>query len=450
MAVRLWIYRVAIVVSVLLLALPNAVGLGSSGAAWRAALVPLWLAVVLCLPEAGRRISHLLRWARRPSSWALLAFLTVLLSGFIHGAIVSPAIPLASAVGLVMVWGTVIGFAVVGRLRWPSRTSEFLFLAGGSLAAFVAMNLAMSAFGMGSRGGGLWILGLIGVHGERLTFPMMRGPNSGGSIAGAAMAAAFLTSFAFLRRQSTIAAIALSGGLLSLAGVLLTDSRGGFLVALAVIGLVIALPSAMLGILQWLFVIPPLIPLFNWLAEDLTQGPGLSRLLGPLDRGGSFMARIATWRAALMELAHPRWIHLIGYGYKGDVASDVAQAAGAAVSPTRDIILGPHNVVLQYILDNGYIGAALFLFVLFLTIRRLARMAEADPRSGARPALGVMVYLALLGTIERVPTVYSPELFTVFLFIVIFTLFAPEDEKAAAGGADPDRPIESARAMEAA
>jgi hypothetical protein len=62
---------------------------------------------------------------------------------------------------------------------------------------------------------------------------------------------------------------------------------------------------------------------------------------------------------------------------------------------------------------------------MFIVLSRLSKLVTSDERYS--PALAMMVYLALLGTIERIPTVYSQELFIVFLFIVIFTLSAPHN-----------------------
>jgi len=418
-------YGIVVVASITVLGLPGLTGHTESGAAWRLALTPFWLAIGFGLPQVLRRRRRMLDGLREAGALIVLAFLASLGVGMLVAVRTSPDVNLPSALGLIMIWGTAALFAWVGTSWMPKRAAILFDLAAVSLLVYELLNLGFYLAGMGGQGGELRIAGALGIEARRVTFPMVSGPNSFGSLAGAALTWSSVWAWQTRRGSKALSTLKVMGVILSFACVLLADSRGGLILGVVSAGLVLSLSHQWISKLRWVVVFPVLVPLGLLLGDAYAGGLGLQGLWSKVNHLGTLSSRFITWRAAFSEILAPKWIHLVGYGYKGDVSSGVAQAAAQQVAPTRLSLLGPHNVILQYILDNGYLGAALFVLVMFVTIRRLAEMAATDRQSVVRPALGVMVYLALLGTIERVPTVYSPELFVVFLFIVIFTLFAP-------------------------
>lgn len=409
--------------SLVLLRLPGYFGVATAGAAWRTALMPLWLAIAISLPGLLRRRQQISLAMPSGRQLILIAYLAVFGLGLLIPIWTSSTYNQLAAVGLIMVWLTIAVLAWVGINAWPKQVDLLFSMAGFGLVVFVTVNMALFLMGQGKLGGDLRILGFLGIAGRRVTFPLVSGANSFGSVAGAAFAWSLMYAWQATREHKILLVGSLLTALLALAGILLADSRGGLLFSLLSILLVINLTKPWMPRIALAFILPILTPLGLLLGDGLASPLGIQSIWGKLNAFGSMTSRFITWRMTFTHISDPKWIHLVGYGYKGDIISGVAQAAGQLIHPTRDVAVGPHNVVLQYILDNGYLGAILFLAVMFLTLKKLAHLAYEQPNSGALPALAVLVYLTLLGTIERVPTVYSPELFAVFLFIVIFTHF---------------------------
>ena len=85
------------------------------------------------------------------------------------------------------------------------------------------------------------------------------------------------------------------------------------------------------------------------------------------------------------------------------------------------------------ILDVGLIGAGLFLGASFLAMKRLVRAVGTSPTGPTLAMLGLFVYMFLIGSLERIPTVYSQEFFVIYLLTVLWLLASTPPDGPAVG-----------------
>ena len=362
-------------------------------------------------------------------------FYLLLATSFVRAGLFA-TVSATETVGHLFLWGTILGFATLLSLSQSRRRSNFelLFIPAATLGLYVIFNLVLFSIGLrgdyapyGGIGDGLGqglMLTWFGLETPRALLPMAAGFNAFGSVAGAT----FVGGIGLILTRSS--KVRVMGGVFAMAGLialLLTDSRGGLLAALLSAVIVVVTPKSWLSRWRWFVLAAPALPLLLLsglrLAAQLPGAEAFARESGNLE---TVSGRTPVWRVTVDHLQFFDPIHLIGYGYEGHQASGISQEyAQYFASYANPTIYGPHNLLLQTVIDTGYLGAVAYLGVMYLTLRRLGKLASFREGSGARASFGILIYLLLLGTIERVPTVYSVELFAVFTFIVVFALFTP-------------------------
>ncbi|HTE39317.1 MAG TPA: hypothetical protein VK629_00720, partial [Steroidobacteraceae bacterium] len=117
--------------------------------------------------------------------------------------------------------------------------------------------------------------------------------------------------------------------------------------------------------------------------------------------------RALVWDVAADELTKPKPIHIVGYGAYGQVVANISRYYDSLFTYLdRPELATLHNAALQYAIDNGYIGTALFFSLIFLLARTWLAPAA--------------MFLVLMGLTEAVPTIYFRDALFVFLMMCAY------------------------------
>lgn len=266
------------------------------------------------------------------------------------------------------------------------------------------------------------MLSAMGLNTNRVLFPTASGINAFGAIGGALLCA----SMAIVMRKSSGSLWKLLGALGVLIGlftVLATDSRAALFFSVLT-GLVIGIvPRRALPAFRFLPYLTPLLPILFFVTLTMTQ----SVLPERLARGNNSLAnmsnRVEIWRLVTAELQEINPIHFIGYGYRGQVVSGLSMRyIHFFESYARAETASAHNIVLQSVLEIGYLGTLTLLVLLSLVIGTLVRTTYL-PHIGhfMWPILAILVYMILLGTTGPSFSPDYQELQIVFLLCVSAT-----------------------------
>jgi hypothetical protein len=383
-------------------------------------VTPLWVAVVgrLVMRDAAQH-------PRQVHSGAFLygvAFLMLLVS-FGRG-VVTGSLSLGEAAEQVVIWTSVTALLLSWLLPYPPTSPERL-VAGVLTGAGLLTGLNVALYWAGVRnpttleqteGMQARVLALFGVEVDRAAFPFGSGLNGFGAFAGAV----FVATFVFLTRSATSTGPRVRHLILltvSAYVMLAVDSRATVLLA-PVCGLFGAVaPTGILKRIRWLAVVVPALPAAVATGAALAAGADLGiQVARSADDLISAGKRLFVWSSIAEEYAASNPIHIVGFGFYGQTASGIVDRYQSIVGVGYvEERLTAHNGTLQYLLDTGYVGVALFLVILW-TALGCAGAALVGPHCGAaRVTASVLAYLALIGTTEAIPTPYHRE--TLYLFL---------------------------------
>jgi O-antigen ligase len=372
-------------------------------------LVVLLVGTILALPGG-----HLQSTVGRAA--AVLAFVACTVVSYLRFA-ANPIAPISSRtmLGLALMLTLVTAFAFCALLAPADAEVRRRRLRCALFApvSFAALNLALYIVGFHlptaqseieqkANNGSAQLLGLVGIHTARVTFPLSPGLNG----AGEAAALAFVICVVLARRsRGGLRWVSLLGVLVGLASVLLTDSRGPLAYALGALSIVIFLPRRALRAVAIIPLVLPLTPaIILFIVGHLgSVSESLNRNAGK----GSFSTatgRSTIWSFVTQFLSHPHAEDLIGYGAYGQVRSGVAyQYAYLFSYKAHPAFTSVHNIALQVILDTGYIGLALLLIFLVVAVNsaRISYQRHSTPESGA--LLVALIALSLFGASEALP-----------------------------------------------
>ncbi|HZU15946.1 MAG TPA: O-antigen ligase family protein [Candidatus Dormibacteraeota bacterium] len=173
---------------------------------------------------------------------------------------------------------------------------------------------------------------------------------------------------------------ALAFAALAVLSVLLSFSRGGYM-ALAAVGIGLALSH------RWRW---RLVPAVLVVGAALTQVPPIEHRLvhelNPSDPANSFVLRLRLWQASLHMLAqHP----VFGAGMSAFQRTVQPYINGLLTD--QQLVMYPHNLVLNFWTETGLLGLAAFLWLLVQAFRTSLR-GWAAPLGAWRPLyLGVLL-----------------------------------------------------------
>ncbi len=335
-----------------------------------------------------------------------------------------------NAYQLAVLFLSLVVFAYMAISRASSELQRERRLVALALApgVYVTLNVLLWAAGISSPaaqapGGGSVALGdpsstlaAVGIHVGRVEFPLANSINLFGVVAAGGFAA---IGVMLVRRAPQVprrlAAIFALG---CLAGLLLGDSRGSLIIAIAVVLWFVF--SARIRAASGVAVLVPVLPLLLLTVLGLVAGTSLdtslSRTGGDLATGTN---RLYIWQGAWDVIKHPTIDAVWGWGAAGQITSgasmNYAYLFTGVADPTR---MPAHSVVLQTLLDGGYIGLLILVAVLASSITSLARYTRVRPQSGSGPLLASVVTIVLAGTTEVAPTYYAQEAFIAVLLAV--------------------------------
>jgi hypothetical protein len=332
-----------------------------------------------------------------------------------------------NAYQLAVLYGSLVLFAFVAVNRAQDRLQRERRLAAIAFApaAYALVNVLLWAGGAPTRaaegpgGGSIALgdpastLGAVGIHVGRVEFPLTNSINLFGVVAAGGLAA---TGIMLVRRVPAVPRwLAVLGAVACGAGLLLGDSRGSLIVAVAVI-LWFAL-SGRIRAASGVAVIFPVLPLLLLTALGMLAGTGLDTELSR--NGGDFATgtnRLYIWQGAWEVVKHPNIDAVWGWGAAGQITSGASSNYAYLFSGQADPTAAPtHSVVLQTLVDGGYVGLGILVLVMVMTISGLARFTRQHARSMTGPILGAVVAIVLGGTTEVAPTYYSQEAFIAVL-----------------------------------
>jgi O-antigen ligase len=327
---------------------------------------------------------------------------------------------------LVLASLALFGVAFCASAQTARSLSTRLALVAYSPAAYVAANVFLRAarhalpFSLpvtstDIQNGPDELLGLVGMHAARISFPLAQGLNNFGAIAGAGFAAAVMLSLRTRRPPRSLSALAAA---VCFYGVLATDSRATLFLALAVIVLFIV--RRRIGAAKGLAVIIPLSPVIVLAGLSFAAGSGflghLSRQSGDLSTGNN---RLYIWRAVFGVIRHANEHLLFGYGGFGQIKSGVAyQYAYLFGDSLASQSHSAHNIALQTILDSGYVGLLVLVAVVIAALRLLERSLRVIPHSAVQAAMALLLVTILSGATEALPSYLFPDTLALFVFVL--------------------------------
>jgi len=406
----------------LLLRLPIALGYRQQPAARLLFLLPLVLVssknLLLTLFKSRIRFSK--------SLLILFLFFSLILAFAFVRTILSDIFPTSTILGNFFIWVLIAIFGFTLFTAAPDEQTRIIYRRGIFIAIslYFIFNLTLYSLGFQSpevlyvNSTKAVLLNSVGINLNRALFPTAGGINSFGTTAGIGLVACFvILTMPGSKRVDQI--ISVFGGLSSFAIIIYTDSRGTLAYTSLLIFLILILPKMIYGLLRWLPVIAPLLPLT--LLSVLRLLP--ETVVSTLSRSGSDLTnmsnRLVIWNIVLDELINFKWIHLIGFGYRGQVLSGLSRSYSFLfTSYTSSEIASAHNSLLQSVLEVGYLGSFLFIALLFLLMGKLAQTTQRNRNDYTPKAmLFVLAYLILSGITEAVFSPDYQEIFTVFIFI---------------------------------
>jgi hypothetical protein len=311
-----------------------------------------------------------------------------------------------------------------------------------SLGLFVNVNMLLLVFGVTPKNEIYLIsypsqmLSIFGLERNRVLFPMSIGINSYGTLVGATLVGSFLL-FKFVKTKFEKIYLTFVV-LICLCSILFTDSRGALVFSIFSIFSML-LPKNIFKFVLWvpfllsvfivlIFVIKPdfltePLSVFNREPPDqIASQTNLKNTCSSFSQkpNGVLSNRPIIWGTGISELKSIRFIHLIGFGARGQVISGVSEKYSCLfVNFSKSNIAGLHNIWLQSIFEIGYLGLAITVIVLFHSLKLLSEETFVNKNAVTYPFLGILFYIVLDGTFESTITPDQNLMFFTFFMLVI-------------------------------
>lgn len=285
------------------------------------------------------------------------------------------------------------------------------------------------------------MLSFLGISSFRVLFPMASSINGFGTLAGLGVSGLF---FLFKTVKHWGEKIIVGMLLIScVIVILLTDARGALIFSIFSIVLV-CLPKQFFKWLRWTpFLLSLLLPLvflllpntlgekFDFLDRPQTvwekqEDPTLENQCDLITGGSSgFLTnRTIIWQFAIEELSEIKWIHLPGYGFRGQAIAGLTDKYSCLFSSyeNREFTTA-HQVWLQTIIDLGYLGFVAMLLAFIWIVHKLSLEKVQNSKRVEVSLLAMVLYIFLAGTLES--TIYPDafEIFCMISFILIAMIF---------------------------
>ncbi len=415
----------ALLTFLLVLQVPFVVG--ASLGLLMAVLVPLWVFIGLRALELSQmrltRLKGVL--TRGDSSFQIaLGLVGAMMVVSYFRAALAGSVPAPEAVhqALLLITVVLFGLTVFRRGTPADHGAEYLLAAVGIyLLANALLHLAGWKGSVSDdvvAGVTARMLSSFGILTERTLFPSAGGLNNFGAVAGLAIAGGIVQiGHARSTALRVVAALIVSVGLYV---VLRTDSRAALIFSLLVGIGVSLIPTRALRVARFGAAVIPMLPFALFASAVLIATLiGSSAFVRNPQEIYSLGSRAIIWAAIGAELSGFSPTHLVGFGYFGQTQSTIVQYFGDVVGAGYDTgRLTAHNMVLQQVLDIGYVGALAVLSLFWFALSRIDRVAKSQRKL----VVALLLYLLLSGVTEATPTPYYRECFVLFLLLITFVL----------------------------
>jgi O-antigen ligase len=404
--------------SLLLTRLPTLIPNGGA-VAGLLAISPLLLCIAWGIPRINPgRIDHRL-------AILLGAFVVLLWVALVRGALQGVYGTVTSAAVEGLTFTTLAGFGLIlfATARNDAETRQRLVACALAPGVYLLANVALRLVGVESAAiydpsrasvalnQPAQILGLLGIGGLRVQFPLANSINNFGVVAATGLAASVVLWFQ-VRDVSRMMLVPV--GAACLAGLLLGDSRGSFVIAVVVT--IAALVTYRIFRFAWaIALLIPMSPLIVIAVLKLMAGASslLSRNPGDL---ASASGRVFIWQGAERAIEFLSLESLIGFGAGGQITSGASINYAYMFPPAIGASAPAHNVALQMLFDLGYVGLGLFVLLTAMIMRRLY-WASRDLGGSATALLVALIVPLLAGFTEVTPSFYAQETLVCFLLI---------------------------------
>lgn len=265
------------------------------------------------------------------------------------------------------------------------------------------------------------LLAKFGINISRTLFPTSVGFNSIGIMGGAASIAGLL--FLLQGKKKFDRIFGLVGFLAGLYVILLTDCRGALIFTVAAC-LIMVLPfKRTLPVLRWFAPISLTFPFALIQTMQLFQGVSwlsLSRSTSGEGANSLLSGRLVIWTAFSDFLKNFQPMHLIGYGFEGQLITRISKLYSHLFIPwALPETTTAHNFPLQLTIEIGYLGLFLTLVLITIVLFKLGKNALENNDLPSKTLFFVMIYMLFTGSTESVFTLGHPE--TQYVLMLIFT-----------------------------
>jgi O-antigen ligase len=324
------------------------------------------------------------------------------------------------ALAQVVTWTLVFGLGLVcGAATARTRDRDLISIAAvGGMWLVIAVSVLLRLAGVDLNTGGQFtgsgnasLLAALGVHVERIIFPLLSSPNGMGALAGAGL----VTSLAVVLHpraadRPLLRRVAGALVLTSLVTLVFVDSRAAVVIAVL---LTVAWRS------RWrvgrVVLLAPivLLPVSSLVLTSVSQATTQQAASLHLVRQGAndlTTGRTLIWRPIHEFISSHFSDAVAGYGLFGQTITGLSSFynTGFYGVDERPELLPVHNFALQSILDVGFAGLALIVVGLVVIVGGVATTARASV--GDAVVLVAVAFFACLGWTEAAPTESNPYL----------------------------------------
>lgn len=270
------------------------------------------------------------------------------------------------------------------------------------------------------------LLGLVGIVMARVSFPLTFSTNIFGAVAALStlICVCYILYAKGLLRWTSLMLLPINVGAL-----ILTDARGA--TAATVICGLLALWAIRNHKRIWvLYPAVALTPLFPHIAYRLFDWANHSSVFSFMVRSGTQGSRLGVgtgrgeiWQYIASRYADFEWIHLIGYGAFGHASSNLSAGYAWIFNAMGTTIMGCHNAFFQYLIDAGYLGAFVWVGLLFVFVWQSDKLIRADrtPQSVKAIIVSLTFLLVLQSQTETFGTLYTTEILN-FMVIALLAI----------------------------
>ena len=361
---------------------------------------------------------------------AFIFYLVLMGFAFLRSAL-SDQYSFVATVGKYGLWLTlsVFSFLTFTRIDRP-RTDLYLNAVFYGLILYIGINVATYLMGFQNpevlyySARPALMLKALHISINRVTFPFSSGINTFGIIAASGLVVSSIKMVHSIGRGEKI--LGFLGALLCLGAILAVDSRGPLVFALFTILLASIFPAKSVKLWRWIPLVAPLLPLIVIIVQKYLPFEVFIDLMRDqtTNQIDLLSGRQQIWTVILDHFKVFDWIHLIGYGYHGQVLSGLSQNYAFLFS---NFVFGEtasaHNFALQTLLDFGYTGLLVVYWLILSLSFRLAKLVEDNQKASLyKAAFFLLFFFVLVGSTEIVLTPDHYEIYVIFLFLCGFAL----------------------------